>query len=122
MDAQQDLSSGSTPGPIWWSLAAGFLAWGLDLGFGYVLVRHACSAGRNTALAAATCICLLIALSGLIPGVIAYRRLPHDTSEEGGRPHDRAHFQALLGIAFSISFALIILAASVPQWILRPCS
>ena len=121
MDMQDGVLHGRTPGFLWWSLGAGFLAWGIDLGFGYVLAHHACAIGSRLELNIVTLISLLIALSGAIPGAIAYHRLPHDTSEEGGRPHDRAHFQSLLGIAFSLSFAVVILMAAIPTWIHAPC-
>jgi hypothetical protein len=121
MDMEQDVLHGRTPGLLWWSLGAGFLAWGLDLGFGYVLAHHACAVGSRLELNIVTFISLLMALSGALPGAIAYRRLRRDTSEEGGSPHDRAHFQSLLGIAFSLSFALVIIVLAIPNWIHAPC-
>ena len=65
--------------------------------------------------------CFLIALSGFGTGLVEFRRFPGTTSEEGGSHFDRAHFQALLGMAFSLSFALVVIAGSVPRWILGPC-
>jgi hypothetical protein len=118
---EQSVQRGVTPGPIAWSLAAGFLAWGIDLSFSYVLQRHACSARSPLMLHVITWVCFAIAISGVIPGVIGFRSLPHDSSEEGGGPDDRAHFQAVLGIAFSIAFAVVVIAAALPRWLLDPC-
>jgi len=66
-------------------------------------------------------ICLGIAVSGFATGLVEFKRFPGTTSEEGGSPLDRAHFQALLGMAFSVCFAVVIVAGSVPRWILSPC-
>jgi SNF family Na+-dependent transporter len=65
--------------------------------------------------------CFVAALSGFATGLVEFRRFSGTTSEEGGSRFDRAHFQALLGMAFSLSFALIVIAGSVPRWILNPC-
>jgi hypothetical protein len=65
--------------------------------------------------------CFAIALSGFVTGLVEFRRFSGTTSEEGGSHFDRAHFQALLGMAFSLSFALVVIAGSVPRWILGPC-
>jgi hypothetical protein len=66
-------------------------------------------------------VCLAVALTGFATGRVEFRRFPGTTSEEGGSHFDRAHFQALLGMAFSLSFAVAIIAVSVPRWILSPC-
>jgi hypothetical protein len=62
-----------------------------------------------------------VALSGFLTGIADFKRLPSHVAEEGGSPFDRAHFQAILGMTFSLTFALVILAGTVPRWILSPC-
>jgi hypothetical protein len=119
--SEQQIEAGQTPPGLWWSLIAGFVAWAFDLGFSYVLEQHSCSTGRYYLLHVIGIVCLLIALTGFGTGWVEFRRFPGTTSEEGGSPFDRAHFQALLGMAFSLSFALVIIAGSVPRWILSPC-
>jgi hypothetical protein len=119
---QQHVRSGSTPGSLCWSLVSGFLAWGLDLAVNYASQHAACSSGRTFVHDVIALACIAIALSGSLAGIALYRRLPRDTSEEGGRPVDRAHFQALLGLAFNAAFALAIVAADLPRWILRRCN
>jgi hypothetical protein len=115
------IHTGETPSPLRWSLLSGFFAFALDFGIGYVLRLHSCSVDRALWLRLLTIVCLAIALSGLVIGQRFLRRLPRHANEEGGEPYDRAHFQALLGMAFSIGFAIAILAVSMPRWILRPC-
>jgi hypothetical protein len=119
--SEQQIQAGQTPPGLWWSLAAGFAAWGLDLVFSYLLERHSCATGDRFVLHLVSMACFAMALSGFVTGLVEFRRFPGTTSEEGGSHFDRAHFQALLGMAFSLSFALVVIAGSVPRWILGPC-
>ena len=119
--SEQQIQSGRTPLGLWWSLIAGFAAWAFDLGFSYVLEQHSCSTGHHYLLHVISIVCLVIALTGFGTGFVEFRRFPGATSEEGGSPFDRAHFQALLGMAFSLSFAVVVIAGSLPRWILSPC-
>ena len=120
-EMRQEIEKGKTPIGVWWSLAAGFAAWGTDLGLSYILEQHSCSTGHHYVLHIISVVCFLIALSGFFFGVAELRALPHNATEEGGSRFDRAHFQALMGVAFSLSFAVVIIAGSVPRWILSPC-
>ena len=119
--SEQMIKSGRTPRGLWWSLTAGFGAWAVDLGVSYVLEQHSCSTGHHYVLHVVSAVCLAIAVSGFGAGLLEYRRFPGDTSEEGGSPFDRAHFQAVLGMIFSLSFAVVIIAGWVPRWVLSPC-
>jgi hypothetical protein len=119
--SEQIIQGGRTPAGLWWSLIAGFVAWGADLGLSYMLEQHSCSTGHHYVLHAIGIVCFVMALSGFGTGLVEFRRFPGTTSEEGGSHFDRARFQALLGIAFSLSFALVIIAGLVPRWILGPC-
>jgi hypothetical protein len=116
-----DFSDRDTPIALSWSLAAGFLGWGLDLAMSYVLEQHSCSTGRPYLLHMISAICFCIAVSGISPSLSALRNSPEEADQEGGRFQDRVYFQSLMGLGFSISFAVVILAAAVPRWILSPC-
>jgi hypothetical protein len=118
---EQIIEQGKTPAGLNWSLIAGFVAWGVDLGLSYVLEQHSCSTGHRYVLHAISIVCLMMAMSGFVTGVSEFKRLPHDAAEEGGSRFDRAYFQALLGMMFSLSFAVVIIAGSVPRWIVSPC-
>ena len=119
---EQAVRQGRTPVALWWSLWAGFIAFGLDLGFSYVLAQHTCSASYFTGLHIVSLISFLVALSGFACGLLDYRRIPAEAKNNGSRPIDRAHFQAVLGMAFSLSFAVAIIAEAVPRWIFSPCN
>ncbi|HZQ25690.1 MAG TPA: hypothetical protein VFA89_23065 [Terriglobales bacterium] len=106
---------------VWWSMCAGPLAWGVDLGFSYSLTQHSCSTGHHYVLHVISVICFLIALTGFAVGLSEYLKLPPDAEDHGRRPIDRAHFQVLFGIVFSLSFAVVVIAGAVPRWIFTPC-
>jgi hypothetical protein len=112
---------GKTPWGLGWSLAAGFVAWGFDLALSYALEQHSCSTGHHYVLHVITIVCMAIALSGFAMGLMEFKRFPRETSEEGGNRIDRAYFQSMLGMAFCLVFAIVIIAGSVPRWILSPC-
>ena len=118
----EQIRTGKTSTGIWWSLVAGFLAWALDLGVSYVLQHYSCSTHHKSVLHLISIVCLLIAISGCAAGFAEFRRFPPGTSEEGGSHFDRAHFQALIGITFSLSFSVVIIAGAVPRWILSACA
>jgi hypothetical protein len=118
---EQAVRSGVTPTRLRWSLVAGFAAFGLDLGLSYVLRQHVCTSSQKFELHLVTFVCLAITLLGFVLGWVGFHNLPHDSEEEGGEPHDRAHFEALLGMGFSLAFALAIIALAVPRWILTVC-
>jgi hypothetical protein len=120
-NAKPIVEAGKTPFGIWWSLVAGFAAWGFDLGLSYLLEQHSCSTGHSYVLHTISFVCFVAALSGFATGFMEKRRFPHDSKEEGGSSLDRAHFQALIGMIFSLSFAVVIVAGAIPRWILHPC-
>ena len=119
--SEQQIQAGRTPPGLWWSLAAGFAAWGLDLGLSYMLEQHSCSTGHHYVLHVISVAASQSRLRASQPGCVGIQTIPGKTSEEGGSHFDRAHFQALLGMAFSLCFAVVVIAGSVPRWILSPC-
>ena len=105
---------------LWWGIFAGPIAWACDEGFSYSMVQHACSTGHFYVLYLATVVSLLVTISGLVLALRSFRRFP-EGHPSGGKPHDRAHFQAILGIIFSLGFVVVILSLAVPRWLLSPC-
>jgi hypothetical protein len=93
----------------------------MDEGFSYSVVQHACSTGHFYVLYAATAVFISVALSGFFVALKSYLRFPQGELD-GGKPHDRAQFQGILGMIFSLGFLVVILALGVPRWLLSPCS
>lgn len=120
-ELEQEVRRGHLEWVLLYSMAAGPLAWGFDLGFSYALAQHACSTGHSYVLHLITAVCFAVAVSGLVTAVGVYRKVPEDAHKKGLRIRDRVDFQAVLGIAFSVAFAVIIIAGAVPRWVLDPC-
>lgn len=110
----------TAPAPQIVGVIIGPLAFGADLLVSYALVQHACSTGHHYVLHLVSVICLLIALSGAWLSLRQYQAV-RSANDEGGSPFDRAHFVALLGMASSLWFAVVIIANAVPRYILSPC-
>jgi hypothetical protein len=102
-------------------VCAGPLAWAADLGVSYVLAQHACSTGHHYVPHVITAVCFVIALTGFAAGWTEYKKLPREVDDKGPRPLDRAYFQILFGIVFSLAFSLVIIVGAVPRWILSAC-
>ncbi|HET7209874.1 MAG TPA: hypothetical protein VFI95_25100 [Terriglobales bacterium] len=120
-ELEQTVKRSEAPGWVWWCMCAGPLAWAADLGFSYVLAQHACSTGHHYVLHVITAVCFVIALTGFAAGWTEYKKLPREVEDKGPRPLDRAYFQILFGIVFSLAFSVVIIAGAVPRWILSAC-
>jgi len=115
-----DATSDRSPLPQFYSLLIGPIAWATDLGFSYMSVYHACSTGHFYVLHVISLIALIVALTGAFVGWREFQAV-RQGFDDGGTPLDRSHFMALLGIASSIGFAVVIIATAVPRFILSPC-
>jgi hypothetical protein len=121
-EAQQVIDTPRLEFGVWWGVAAGPLAWGVDLGSSYAVTQHACSTGHYYVLHVISVICFVLALTGFVLAFGMHRRLPQNADKQGHSSRDRAFFMSLVGIVMSLFFAVIIIAGAVPRWILSPCS
>jgi hypothetical protein len=112
--------SGLAAVPQFTGVIIGPLAWGADLLISYALVYHACSSGHHYLLHVVSAVCLAVALSGALLSWRQFQQVRRG-NDEGVSALDRSHFLALLGIASSIWFTVVILATALPRWILSPC-
>ena len=110
-----------TPLPLWTGILAGPVAWALDLGISYAIVKWTCAAGTSRPFQAITLAALAMVAGGAAVSWTALRHTQHDRPEDGGRPRQRARFMALVGLASSALFALTIAAAAIPWWVLDAC-
>jgi hypothetical protein len=120
-DNSQSLERGATPTALRASLVAAFFALGTQLGLNYVLQQHACHAQSQIALHAVSVCAFLLTAVGALLAFAVIRNLPEEKDEEGGEPHDRAHFEALLAIGFNLSFGVVVIAIEIPAWLVPPC-
>ena len=109
------------PLALWFGILAGPIASALNEGLNYALDQHACSTGHFYVLHTISVCALLLTVCGGSAAWYEWRGIGGTTNDEGGTPRDRSGFMATLGIAASIFFALVIVAMSVPHFILSPC-
>lgn len=112
---------GTTPTPLRASLFCGFVALALQLSLNYVLRGHACHTQSPYALHIVSGCAILLAIVGVLLAFSVLHNLPPEKDEEGGEPHDRAHFQTLLALGLNTGFGVAILALSIPSLLLPPC-
>lgn len=99
----------------------GPVAWALHLLASYSLAPTACDMESKLLLHLVTLGCLLLAMSGALIGRYFWKQLPEGSTEKGEPLLSRARFTALASVILSLTFALVILAAEVANWVLRVC-
>jgi hypothetical protein len=106
---------------LWWGILIGPLAWATDLGISYPITQSLCAFNHAWGFHVITVCTLALAVSG---AVVARRELalvPRAPGEKLPRPIERSRFMALLGIALSVLFMIVILAESVAKLGVSPC-
>jgi hypothetical protein len=125
LGTETDLASGDvrwlSPLPLWMGILAGPLGWALDLCVSYALVKWTCSSQRQTLLPVITVACLALVCGGAVISGLSLQHTTADLPTDGGRPRERARFMAILGLTSSALFALTIVAAAIPPWVLDAC-
>jgi hypothetical protein len=110
-----------TPLPLWTGILAGPIVWAIDLLASYAFVKWACHTRSYAVLHVITILSLAVVVGAAAVSWAALRRTADDVPTDGGRPRQRARFMAVLGLATSALFALQILAAAFPRWVLDAC-
>ncbi len=96
-------------------------AWLLEMQISYAMTKWACENDRRDLILAMPIGSLaLVTLAGWMAWS-CWTKLRYSAEGEGGRMEDRSYFLALAGLAMSGIFALLILTALVPRYVLSPC-
>jgi hypothetical protein len=106
----------SDRGRLWAGVLAGPTAWLADLGLSYALIPARHGAGTLAARLTVAALAFAVATAGALLSLRNWRRL------RGGRPEDANGplFLSAFGVGASAFFALIIVATTVPNFVLRP--
>jgi hypothetical protein len=110
-----------TPLSLWTGILAGPVAWALDLSVSYALVKWVCMNQRDGILHLLTVVALIVVAGGAVVSWFALERTAADAPTDGGEPRQRARFMAILGLASSALFAMLIVANAIPHWVLDAC-
>ena len=105
---------------LWYGILIGSIATGLCEVLSYILDQPACSTGHFYVFHIVSVATFVMVLSGAWTGWMESQKLGAG-EEHGGNPPDRSWFMAHLGIWASFGFALVIIALSIPHFILSPC-
>src|SRR5438105_1844409 len=93
LGAETDLSARDlrwlSPLPLWSGILAGPIAWALDLGISYALVKWSCGARREVVLYLMTPAALVVVAVGALFSWRALQRAADEPSD-GGTPRQRA--------------------------------
>lgn len=95
---------------LWCALLLAPAAWVTDLQLRYALIQWACANHRQWTLTLLSAPLLLIAI---VCAVTGWRYANDD--------HPRIKFMALGALALGFAFSLAIIAATLPDFFLRPC-
>jgi hypothetical protein len=109
-----------SPLALWTGILAGPAAWASDLTVSYALVKWSCTSQREGVLHLLSTAALVVVAAGAIVSFTALRRTPQTTTD-GGDPHQRARFMAILGLTSCGLFAVMIVAGAIPRWLLDAC-
>jgi hypothetical protein len=95
------------------------LAWLVHLQANYAIAGWACRPGHRV-------VSVIVALAALgmslAAGAVAWRHWPGDATLAGEPQRiEGARLLALLALASSLSFAVVLVASAIPVFILRPC-
>jgi hypothetical protein len=97
------------------------IAWAADLTIRYALVKWTCGTEHFFVLPLVTLGALALTGAGGINAWRAFRATPADAPTDGGRPVERGRFMAIAGLCTSVFFAFVLLAGTVPVWMLDAC-
>jgi hypothetical protein len=103
-------------------MLAGPIAWTIDLLVQYSLAQWSCTTEHRFVLQLVSLGALVVTAAGAAAAWRGLQQTPRDAPTEGGRPIDRSRFMALLGLLTSLLFAIVIVAALIPVWVLDACS
>ena len=106
---------------LWLPVLAGPVAWILAEQLSYVLAPTACWKGQPFMLHLVPLGTLAIAAAGAAFARSRWKGEPEGSTEKGPPEDSRVRFMALAGFWLCVSFALAILAESVPTLVLRVC-
>ena len=106
---------------LWSAFFAAPLAWAIDQGVGYAVMKPVCAGGARPLLLLLSAACLGLTAIGGGYALRVARRLRATAAEDGGRHRDRDYFLAIVAVALNALVALLVVTAAIPQLLVSPC-
>jgi hypothetical protein len=106
---------------LWASFFAGPVAWIVNQGIGYAVMKPVCSAADVSALWLIGSFAFILAGAGAWTAARCLLALRDDAIDEGGRVIDRNYFVAVVAVGVDALIAILIVTSVIPQFLLSPC-
>ena len=123
MEATADPTARTVRGPLglWLGLLAGPTAGALQLSVNYALVKWACAAHQEWALAALAVLLLLIALAGAGLGAVHLVSVGPEQRVAEVWSADSRRLLALIAVGLDVLFAIFVVNSLIAIAVLSPC-
>jgi hypothetical protein len=105
----------------WAGVLAGPLAWMFQQQISYLLVKFACKHGWHLPFHLVSLLALLLIAGGAFVAWRTWQQAGQEWPSGSGGALSRSRFMAVLGLLLSGLFFLLIVAQSIPSFILGPC-
>ena len=105
---------------LWVSFFAGPIAWILNQGIGYAVMKPVCRDADVSALWLIGGLTFVLACLGAWTATRCMLML-RGANDAGGRVIDRSYFVAIVAIGMDSLIALLIVTSVIPQFLLSPC-
>lgn len=109
------------PRVVWYGLFAGPLAWTIHLMAAYALVPWVCDNGHGWILYLISFLSLSIAATGGLAAWQNFKQSGRRWPGEEGDVGTRSLFMATMGIILGSLFSVVIIAQSIPIFMMNPC-
>ena len=106
---------------LWMSFFAGPIAWTLNQGIGYAVLKPVCRSADVSVLWLIGVFTFVLACLGAWIAALCLLALREGATDAGGRVVDRSYFVAIVAIGMNSLIALLIVTSAIPQLLLSPC-
>ena len=106
---------------LWMSFLAGPVAWTLNQGIGYAVMKPVCSHADVAVLWLIGAFTLVLACVGAWTAARCLLMLRDRATDEGCGVRDRSYFVAIVAIGMNSLIAVLIVTSVIPQFFLSPC-
>jgi hypothetical protein len=106
---------------LWSALAAGPLAWTVNQGVGYAVVKPLCGGPGPPVLWTVAMLALMLTSGGIWLSWRLMGQLRESASDDGASVPDRSYFMTVVALGLNALIAILIVASLIPQFLLSPC-
>jgi hypothetical protein len=106
---------------LWSGILVPPIAWATNFFVSYALTPWACGSQHPAVLRLLTVATLAVIAFGATLSWRELQQIPADAPTDAGGPMPRARFMAMLGIAASALFGIVVIASGLPPWLANVC-